>query len=349
MTSTSLTTTGEQSPTLRYSEDQVRLIRQTVAPQLDDAQFATFMLLASRTGLDPLSRQIYAIPRKKRVKNDAGQWEETIEMTLQTGIDGLRAIGQRTRECTGVSAPEWCDRKGLWRDVWLEDEPPAASRVTVYRNGEAYPFVATYREYVQKVDIYEGEGRDRRKVGNKPNAMWENMPANQLAKCAEAGAWRKAFPVEMGGVFVDEEEAGIDYVIRVEGERTNSQRTPPRIPQQPQRLQQPAPAAKGKGKARPAAMIQRDQPEREPFGHDDDDQPVIEGEVVEAVPAAGGEVPFGQFWNALLAKKIAMADVYTALNIEPNMNALKDWYASGGSVIELVEFVADAVAGLQGE
>lgn len=331
MTETTALVSADQ--TLKYNERQVKLIRETVAPQLDDTQFATFMLLAARTGLDPLSRQIYAIPRKKRVKEN-GEWVDKTEMTLQTGIDGFRAIGQRTRECTGVSAPEWCDKKGVWRDVWLEEEPPAAARVTVYRNGEAYPFVATYREYVQTVGVYEGEGRDRKQVRTEPNSMWKNMPANQIAKCAEAGAWRKAFPVEMGGIFVDEEEAGINYVIEVEGQRNDAPgRKPPQVPQVPQRT----------SRTKQAAAVQHaNQPEAEPFR---DDEP-IDAETREL--PADGLAPWGTFWNELQKRLplVPQVRIAEAIGIEAGIPNLKKWYEEHGATLELIDFVADAIDAL---
>lgn len=78
----------------------------------------------------------------------------------------------------GVDAPEWC-------------------RVTVYRfiNGERCAF--SHIEYFSEACATTKEG--------KLNSMWSKRPRGQLAKCAEAGALRKAFPDELGGVITAEE------------------------------------------------------------------------------------------------------------------------------------------------
>jgi hypothetical protein len=116
-------------------------------------------------------------------------------MTFQTGIDGFRILAQRTGKYAGQDEPQWCGADGKWTDVWLEPDPPRAARAGVYRHDFVKPLVriAIFDEYVQT------------KKDGKPTSMWAKMPANQLAKCAEALALRAAFPEELGGIYTNDE------------------------------------------------------------------------------------------------------------------------------------------------
>lgn len=179
-----------------WTPEQAAVLRQSgIKDQVTAAELSGFLHLCQRTGLDPFSRQIYLIGRwSKKDGRDV--------YTPQTGIDGYRVIAQRVTAQTGGSYgyedTVWCDPSGRWRDVWLADEPPAAAKVTVIRNGQRFSAVATFREYVQTFPD-----------GN-PKGLWAKMPAGQIAKCAEALALRKAFPHDLAGVYTAEEMAQAD-------------------------------------------------------------------------------------------------------------------------------------------
>lgn len=169
-----------------FTRDQLDLLKQTIAVGATDNEFALFVQTANRLGLDPFAKQIYCV---KRYSRDAGGYV----MAIQVGVDGFRLCASRTGEADGQDGPFWCGRDGVWRDVWLDEEPPSAAKVVVFRRGKPYVGVATMRSYCQ------------RKKDGGPMALWATMPDVMIAKAAECLALRKAFPAELSGVYGDAE------------------------------------------------------------------------------------------------------------------------------------------------
>lgn len=171
-----------------WEQNQLAALKQLGLENASQGDLALFLHYAQRTGLDPFSRQIYMIGR-------GGKY------TIQSSIDGLRIIAQRSGEYAGQTAPMWCGADGNWKDVWLESTPPVAAKIGVYRKGftEALWAVARLDSYAPK---YQG----------KLSGLWVTMPDVMLAKVAESLALRKAFPNDLSGIYTTEEMAQADKV-----------------------------------------------------------------------------------------------------------------------------------------
>lgn len=162
----------KQDHVLSYTPEQINLIKSQIAKDATNDELKMFLNQCQRTGLDPLTRQIYFIKRAGR-------------MTIQASIDGFRVIAERSGSYAGQDEP-----------VYTYDDKGEILKcaVTVYKFSkdlQRYPAavgVAFYKEYYPN-----------------PVMLQKTLKHTMIAKVAEALALRKAFPQDLSGLYTAEE------------------------------------------------------------------------------------------------------------------------------------------------
>jgi len=151
-----------------FTQDQISLIKATVAKNATAEEFKLFLLRCKQKGLNPLEPgQIYFV----KYGSSPG--------TIVIGVDGFRSIAASTGKHTGTQRGIIRDETGKCIGGWAE----------VYRSDWSKPA----REEVSLSEYNTGK------------AMWQKMPETMIKKVAEAAALRIAFPNELGGLYSADE------------------------------------------------------------------------------------------------------------------------------------------------
>jgi phage recombination protein Bet len=141
----------------KYTTEQIQLIKNTVCKGATDDELELFLYTCNRTGLDPLVKQIYAIKRKSA---------NAYTMTIQTSIDGLRAIAERTRRYAPGQATifEYNERKSIVSATAF------VKKMTEDGTWHEVGVTAFFEEYAQR---YNGE----------LSKFWKQFPSVMISKC----------------------------------------------------------------------------------------------------------------------------------------------------------------------
>lgn len=169
----------QQQVGMTFDREQIELLKTTVCKGATDDELKFFLYTCQRAGLDPFARQIYSVPR-------GGQ------RTIQTSVDGFRAIADRT----GRYAPG--------RDpTFVYDEDGKLISATAYVKKMTAD--GTWHEVAASARFDEYDGK---------NNFWKTKSHIMLAKCAECLALRRAFPSEMSGIYGKEEMDQADVNVK---------------------------------------------------------------------------------------------------------------------------------------
>ena len=177
------TTAIAKKPKAPWTDKQVALITRTVAKGATMDELHLFLYTANKVKLDPLAKQIHFTKY---------QTKDGPQMAVITGIDGYRAIAERSGTYAGNDDPKFDGGKAY--EPGKEPNQPSSATVTVKRivAGIVVDFTSTarWKEYYP---------------GDKKGFMWKKMPYLMLSKVAEALALRKAFPNDLSGIKTTDE------------------------------------------------------------------------------------------------------------------------------------------------
>lgn len=151
-----------------FTNEQLELIKSTVAKGATNDELKLFLYRAKNMGLDPLKvGQIYFV----KYGNNPG--------TIIIGLDGFRAIAGKSNKHSGTERGVTRNAEGRCISAWCK----------VYRHDWQH---AAFEE----VSMSEY---------NTGKAKWASMPETMLKKVAECAALRMAFPDQLGEAYSEEE------------------------------------------------------------------------------------------------------------------------------------------------
>jgi phage recombination protein Bet len=158
-------------PALRtYTDAEVLLIRNIAAKNCTEPEFRLLMYMARTYGLDPLTKQIWAVKRNDRDP-----------ALIFAGRDGFLALAHRSGHFDGMQSGVTyeTDEKGV--------KKPVSAWCKIWRNDMTHPF---------ETEVPFGEY-------NTGFSVWKTHPSAMILKVAESVCLRKAFSIH--GVYCEDE------------------------------------------------------------------------------------------------------------------------------------------------
>lgn len=202
-----------------FSDRDIALVKNTVGADLTPHEFDHFMHMCEKWRLDPMRRQIYAMVFKRKKKDRAtGELKDVRSVTYVTGIDGYRAIADRTGcyrpgNRSVQSNPDACDTET--NPLGIES---ATASVWKFAQGSWHEYSETvyWDEFAPLKEKWENK-KPTGKFCLDTAGQWGRMGRVMLQKCAEAQALRRGWPDDFSGLYVSDEmdRARVDEMIDI--------------------------------------------------------------------------------------------------------------------------------------
>jgi hypothetical protein len=211
------------------TQDELDALRKEYASGATIEQFKLWIAMCKHRRLQPVTDIVLQVRKVSEYDPDVRAKIFKSKAIYITTIGALRRLAERTGKYGGVLPAEWVylDKENnptITSPLPLPDpndpkkiREPYAAIARVIRKDFEKPIqgIARFRAYCQTYRDKEGVER--------LNQTWANRGPEQLFKCSEADAYRRAYPEETAGFYLEEE-------IRDENEQ--KEQAPP-APSQP--------------------------------------------------------------------------------------------------------------------
>lgn len=285
MTETALQTAGAQAPAvmqerpasvtiaIRFTNEEVDIIRKTIAPAMPEPAFKWFVASCSAAGLNPILGEAYPLP----FKDDGGN----IKWIRHTGIDGFykRAFAsglfQGWEETILTVKTAQGEVKETTMRLFDPDGTDTLVSATIGMHIIGYPHPARTTCHLKRYGRYNKEGGLQ--------ATWKGKPERMLEKCGQAKLIRENIP-GCGSLYVKEEfeSGGTGDFVDVEFNATEQKQV---FPDAPRRGRPP----------KPQRILKVEDPTEEQPAVDVEATPVQESESAqESAPAETTPEPVGE-------------------------------------------------------
>jgi phage recombination protein Bet len=189
-----------------FTQEQVDLVKRTIAKGATDDELKMFIYLANKYGLDPFAKEIWFIKRVKKAKDGKGQWGyprlpngdidySDAETVIMTSRDGYLKIAQQNSDYDGLIAFVVKEGDDFYIDA---DEYKVHHRFGTDRGKIIGAWARCDREgrkpQLTFVDFSEY---------NTGKGVWEKYPSSMIQKVAETFVLKRQFNIS--GLVTQEE------------------------------------------------------------------------------------------------------------------------------------------------
>lgn len=192
-------TTAIVQASAEWTRERIELIKSTICPKgISDEEFALFIEQSRRSGLDPLLREAFCVPRRTNIGNrERPQWVTRHE--FQPSETGMLARAERFPDYLGVQASAVYSDDEIAIDTGKGE---VSHRFNPTRRKGA--IVGAWARVVRREKVAVLVWLDFAGYA-QPTPLWAKIPATMLEKCSRVAALRKAYPEAFGGLYIREE------------------------------------------------------------------------------------------------------------------------------------------------